>query len=111
MIHNDDFRLVGKLHKHTELTVRFKARKDPGSVVIIKKLAAEFQIKLVVKFTDAFANMFGLHLQIFVIVKSCLHLFISCPFHQYHKCLRLGGFLLYCLKNTLSSVYYKTGDL
>ena len=76
---NDDFSLITELHKHTELAVRFKSRKNTGSVVIVKKLSAEFKIQFVVKFADAVANMLRLHLQILLVVKSCFHLSFSFP--------------------------------
>ena len=41
---NDDFSLIRELHQHTELTVRSKAWKYSGCMIIIKKLAAKFQI-------------------------------------------------------------------
>ena len=48
-------------------------------MVIIKKLSAEFQIELVVKFADTVADVFGLHSQILFIIKSNFHLSISFP--------------------------------
>ena len=41
---NDDLCLVGKLKQHLQLAVRSKARKDSGSVIVVKQLSAEFQI-------------------------------------------------------------------
>ena len=73
--HNHNFRLIGKLHQHTEFAVRFKARKNSGGMVIVKKLSAEFQVKFVAKLADTFPDMFGLHFQVFCVVKSNLHLF------------------------------------
>ena len=55
---NHDFCIIGKLHQHFQLGVRRKARKNTGSVVIVKKLAAKFQIKLVPELADSFLNMF-----------------------------------------------------
>ena len=77
--YDDDLCLIRKLHQHAQFTVRLKSRKNSGSMVVIKKLAAKFQIKLVTKLADTFPNMFGLHFQILVVVKSYLHLFISFP--------------------------------
>ena len=56
--HDHDLCLVAELHQHTELAVRFKTRENSGSMIIIKKLAAEFQIKLVIKLADSFTDMF-----------------------------------------------------
>ena len=54
-------------------------------MIIIKKLAPEFQIQLVPEFSDPVLDMLGLHLQIFFIVKPCFcrthnpHLFYITP--------------------------------
>ena len=58
---NDNLSLVAELHEHAELAVRLKSWKNTGCMVIIKKLSAEFQIELVVKFADTVADVFGLH--------------------------------------------------
>ena len=79
--YNNDLCLIRKLHQHTQFAVRLKSRKNSGSMVVIKKLAAKFQIKFVSKLVNTFPNMFGLHFQILVVVKSYLHLFISFPHH------------------------------
>ena len=79
--YNNDLCLIRKLHQHAQFAVRLKSRKNSGSMVVIKKLAAKFQIKFVSKLVDTFPNMFGLHFQILVVVKSYLHLFISFPHH------------------------------
>ena len=55
---DDDFRLVRKLHQHTQFTVRSKSRKNSGSMVIVKKLSAKFQIQFIVKLVDSFTNVF-----------------------------------------------------
>ena len=44
---DDDFRLVSQLKQHPQLAVRGKAGKNPGRVVVVKQLSAEFQIELV----------------------------------------------------------------
>ena len=41
-------------------------------MIVVKQFAAEFQVQLVVKLVDPFANMLGLHFQIFFVVKSIL---------------------------------------
>ena len=66
---NDDFRLVLKLLQHLELDVRGEAGKDPGCVVVIEQLAAEFQIKLP-EMGHAFLDVRGLELQIALRIKT-----------------------------------------
>ena len=55
---NDDFSLITELHKHTELAVRFKTRKNTGCMVVVKQFAAEFKIKFVAELTDSFTDVF-----------------------------------------------------
>ena len=75
-----NFRLVRKLHQHTHLAVRLKARKYAGCVVIVEKLSPEFQVKFVVELADSFDDMCGLCLQVFFVVKSYFHVsYPSCP--------------------------------
>ena len=45
-------------------------------MIVIKKLSTEFKIEFATEFSDTLADMFGLHFQIFVIVKSNFHHFI-----------------------------------
>ena len=71
--HDDDLRLGGELHEHAHLAVGLKPGKDPGSMIVVKQLAAELQIKLVVKVADPLPDVGGLHLQILFVVKSCFH--------------------------------------
>ena len=42
-------------------------------MVIVKQLAAEFKIELVVKHGDAFPDFLRLHAEVFLVVKSCSH--------------------------------------
>ena len=53
-----DFRLILQLLEHFEFAVRFKAGKDAGSMVIVKKLSAKLQIKLVAEHGDPLLNVF-----------------------------------------------------
>ena len=55
---NDNLSLVGHLEKHAKLAVRFKSRKYPGSVIVVKELAPEFQVQLIPKFPDALLDVF-----------------------------------------------------
>ena len=53
-------------------------------MVIVEQLAAELQIQLTAELVDAFADVFGLHFQIFFIVESDLfHLCPSVPQSNY----------------------------
>ena len=47
-------------------------------MVIVKKLAAEFQIQLVVKHVNPIHNMLGLHFQVFLIVEADFHDIFLC---------------------------------
>ena len=53
-----DLCLIGKLQQHLQLTVRLKPGKDPGGVIVVKKLSSEFEIQLIPKLTDTVADMF-----------------------------------------------------
>ena len=67
---DDDLRLVLHLQQHLHLAVRRKARQHPGGVEIIKELAAEFQVQLAAELGDAVADILGLELHIFFVVKT-----------------------------------------
>ena len=67
---NDDLGLVLHLQQHLDLAVRLKAREHPGGVVVVKELAAEFQIQLAAEFADAVADVLRLELYIFLVVKA-----------------------------------------
>ena len=43
-----------------------------GCVIIIKQLAAEFQIQLAAEFRDTLLDLLRLHAEVFVIVKTYL---------------------------------------
>ena len=78
--HNHNLHLIGQLHEHPQLAVRLKARQYSGSMIIIVKLPAEFQVKFIVKLADALPDMLRLHLQIFFVVKSFIHSILSPSF-------------------------------
>ena len=67
---DDDLGVILHLQQHAHLAVRLKARQDARGVVIVKELAAKFQIQLAAKLSDAVADVLGLELQIFVVVKA-----------------------------------------
>ena len=66
---DDDLRLVLHLQQHLHLAVRLETRQDPGGVIVVKKLAAELQIKLA-EMPDPLPDLLGLELHILVIVKA-----------------------------------------
>ena len=70
---NDDLRLLLELQQHLHLAVRLEAGQDARGVIVVKKLAAEFQIELAAEMRDALQDPFGLQLQILLIVKSNFH--------------------------------------
>ena len=65
----DDLHVLPNLDQHVDLRIGPESRKNPGGVIVIKQLAAEFQIELSSKLSDPFADALRLHLQISVIVK------------------------------------------
>ena len=71
-------------------------------MIIIKQFASEFKIKLVAKFSDPVSDMFGLHFQIFFIVKTDSHFILLHFFVHFNPaCKRIAaGHISY-------SVYYK----
>ena len=71
---DDDFRLVRELQQHAKLAVRLKARENAGSVVVVEEFAAEFQIEFVSELGNALANVLGLHLEVFFVVKTDFHI-------------------------------------
>ena len=92
-----DLHIVLELLEHTDLAVRLKARQNTGSMVIIKQLAAEFQIQLAAELGNALADLFGLGGQVFLIVKTDGIHFSHYPFCSitksklvYHTPSRLG---------------------
>ena len=67
---DDDFGLVLHFQKHAHLAVRLEAGQHAGGVVIVKELAAEFQIQLAAEFGDPVPDVLGLQLYVFVVVKA-----------------------------------------
>ena len=71
---DDDLRLVAHLHKHAHFAVGGKARQHARRVVVVEEFAAELQIQLAAELTDALADLFRLHPEVFIVVKAdCLH--------------------------------------
>ena len=67
---DDDLHIVLQLLKHPNLAVRLKARQYPGGVVIVKQLAAEFQIQLTAELMNALFDLLGLCGEILLIIEA-----------------------------------------
>ena len=67
---DDDLRVVLHLHEHAHLAVGGEARQHARRVVVVKEFAAELQIQLAAELTDALADLFRLHPEVFVVVKA-----------------------------------------
>ena len=70
-------REILQLQEHAQLAVRHKARKNTGSMIVVKKFSAEFQVQFVPELGDTFPNTGRLHVQIFFVVKSNFHNFAA----------------------------------
>ncbi len=84
---DDDLRLVAQLGEHAQLGIRLEAGKHAGCVVIVKELAAEFEVELAAEFRNAGFDAFGLHFEIFFIAETDFHgdlLAVNGPLKQYH---------------------------
>ncbi len=67
---NDDFRLVLELEQHADFGIRGKARQNAGGVIVVEQLASEFEIELAAEAGNAFADLFRLDAEVFVVVKA-----------------------------------------
>ena len=67
---DDNLRLVLKLCKHSDFTVRLEARENTRSVEIIKELAAEFKIELTAEVGYSLFDFLGLQLKIHIVIKA-----------------------------------------
>ena len=70
---DDDLHVVLELLEHPDLAVRLKARQDAGGVIVVKEFAPELQIQLAAELLDPLADVLGLYLQVFVVVKTDFH--------------------------------------
>ena len=77
--HDDHFGLVLELQQHLQLGVRLKTGQHTGGMIVVKQLAAKFQIEFVVKLGDALADMLRLHDQVLLVIKADLHKIPSSP--------------------------------
>lgn len=77
---DDDFRLIAQASSILILLSGAKPGSTRDAVVIVKELAAKFQIELAAKLVDPLTNMFGLQPDILFAVKTDLiHLSLSIP--------------------------------
>ena len=67
---DDDLRLVLELQQHLHLAVRQEARQHARGVIIVKQLAAEFQIELAAEGVHALEDPLRLQTQILFKIKS-----------------------------------------
>ena len=70
---NKDLFFIFHFQQHLHLAVRLEPRQDTAGVIIIEKLAAQFQIKLATELIDPLHNAFGLHFGVFVVIKADSH--------------------------------------
>jgi hypothetical protein len=66
----DYFSLILELEQHFYLAVRRKTRQDPRCVIVVKKLAPEFKIKLASEILDPVKDFLRLQMKVLVIIKS-----------------------------------------
>ena len=71
--HNHNLKTVTQLLEHAQLAVRLKAWKHTRSMVVVKQLAAQLQIQLAIKLSNALTDVLRLNLEVFLVVKSYFH--------------------------------------
>ena len=96
---DDDFRLIAQRQQHFDLVIRREARQHARRVIIVKELAAKFQIELAAKLVDPLTNMFGLQPDILFAVKTDL-IHLSLPIS---RCSNHFDCLVYQTRGRLSS--------
>ena len=75
---DNDFRLVLHFKQHFHLAVRLKARQYARCVVIVKQLAAEFEVQLAAEFCDSVSYVARLLAHVFFVVEAD-HIHNLCP--------------------------------
>ena len=70
MTMDDDLHLVAEGPEHLHLAVGLEAGQDPGRVIVVEELAAEFQIELAAEGVDPLADVLGLEPHVLVVVKT-----------------------------------------
>ena len=71
--HNHNLGLVAQLMQHSQLAVGLKARQHTACMMIIEKLASKLKVKFVAELRDTLFYMFGLNLEIFLVIKTIFH--------------------------------------
>ena len=72
---DDDLHLVAEGPEHLHLAVGLEAGQDPGRVIVVEKLAAEFQIELAAEGADPLADVLRLEPHILVVIETdALHI-------------------------------------
>ena len=86
---DDDLRLLLELKEHLDLVVRLKARQHARSVVVVKELAAEFQIELAAELFDPLTDVLRLQPDVLLAVKTdCPHWLSPLYIHRHHLALK-----------------------
>ena len=75
---DNDLRLVLHFKQHLDLAVRLEARQYARCVVIVKQLAAEFEVQLAAEFCDSVSYVARLLAHVFFVVEAD-HIHNLCP--------------------------------
>ena len=78
--HKQDFRTIAQLHQHLQFSVRLESGQHTTGVIVIKQLTSKFKVKLVAELGYALLNVFGLYLEIFLVIKTMFH--TECKFNS-----------------------------
>ena len=65
--------MVAELAEHSELDIGLETREHAACMMVVEKFSAEFEIELVAELSYTLLNMFGLNLEVFVVVESVSH--------------------------------------
>ncbi len=76
--HDNNLNAIADFLEHAQFAVRLKSWQDTAGVVVVEKLATQFEVKLSVKLRDSLLDMLRLNLQILLVVKSYLHIVLNC---------------------------------
>ena len=72
--HDDNFQLVAQLRKHPQLRVGAETWQHAAGMVVVEEFATQFQIQFSVELRNALTDVLTLYLEVFLVVKSYLHL-------------------------------------
>jgi len=62
------------LHQHTQFAVRQETGQHTTGVIIIKQFTSEFKIQFVTELSDALLDLFGLYLEILLVIETYFHI-------------------------------------